>query len=113
MPKERRAVRIESAGQKIERDAAAVFAQHFRIAHTGQRMIIRDEIKRFALGLQRDGRPHHAEIIPDVQRAARLNTGKNPPVFFLCHVERVEDLAELFKSAAAFNRCQRNSLCSE
>src|SRR5437867_792098 len=77
MPKERRALRIESAGQKIECDAAAVCAQGFGVAQTGERMIIGNEIKRFALGLERDGRLHHAKIIADVQRTAWLNTGQN------------------------------------
>ncbi len=82
MPKERRALGIESARQKIECDAAAVCAQHFRVAQTRERMVIGDEIKRFALGLQRDGRPHHAKIIADVQGTAGLDTGKNAHAFF-------------------------------
>ncbi len=66
---------IKSARQKIERDAAAVFPQRVRIMQTGERMIIRDKVKRFALGLQRDRGPHHAEVISDVQDAARLDAG--------------------------------------
>jgi hypothetical protein len=77
MPKERCALRIESAGQKIECDAAAVFAQHFRVTQTCERMVIGHEIKRFALGLQRDGRAHHPKIIASVQGTAGLETGQN------------------------------------
>ena len=66
---------IETARQKIECDAAAVCAQHFRVAQTRQCVVIGDEIKCLALGLQGDGRPHHAEIIADVQGAAGLDAG--------------------------------------
>ena len=36
-------------------------------------MVVRDEIKRLAFFLQRDGRLHHPEIISEVQRAAGLD----------------------------------------
>ena len=75
LQKERAPFRIEPAGQKIERHPPAVFTQRLRIPHAGQRVIIGDEIKRFAFGLQRDRRLHHAEIIADVQNATRLNAG--------------------------------------
>ena len=77
MPKKRCALRIESTRQKIERHASAVRAQGLRIAHTGERMIIGDEIQRFTLGMQRNGWLHHAEIIADVQSTTRLNAGEN------------------------------------
>src|SRR5262245_42737511 len=77
MPKERCALRIESACQEIECNAAAVCLQYFRVAQTRERMIIGDEIKRFALGLQRHRRLHHAKIIANVQSTAWLKTGKN------------------------------------
>ena len=73
MLKQRRAFRIETAGEKIERDATAVLAQHCWIADTGERMIIGDKIKCFALRLQRNRGPHHAEVIADVQHAAGLD----------------------------------------
>jgi hypothetical protein len=38
-------------------------------------MIIRDEIKCFAFLLKSQGGLDHAEIISDVQNAARLNAG--------------------------------------
>ena len=75
LPKQRAAFRVETAGQKIERNAATVFAQHLRIAHAGEGMIFGDEIERFAFGLQLDGRSHHAEIISDMQHATRLDAG--------------------------------------
>ena len=75
LPEKRGALGIETARQKIERNAPAVFPQRVRIAQAGQRVIIGDEIERFAFGLQRDGRPHHAEVIADVQSAAGLNAG--------------------------------------
>jgi hypothetical protein len=40
-------------------------------------MVIGDEIKRFALGLQRDRRPYHAKIVADVQSTAGLDSGQN------------------------------------
>src|SRR5215831_19646468 len=88
MPKERCALRIESARQKIECHAAAVRAQHFRVAQTCERMVVGNKIKRFALGLQRDGRPHHAKIIADVQSTAGLNAGQNSHLFIVCQSER-------------------------
>jgi hypothetical protein len=39
----------------------------------GERVIIRDEVESLALSLQRDRRPHHAEVVPDVENAARLD----------------------------------------
>ena len=75
MPKKRRAFRIESACQKIERDTSAVRAQRLRIAQTGKCMVVGDEIKRFTLGLQRDGGLHHPKVIADVQSTAGLNPG--------------------------------------
>src|SRR6188472_1121975 len=88
MPKKRCALGIEAARQKVERNAVAVCAQHFRVAQSCERMIISDEIKRFALGLQRYGRPHHAKIIADVQSPAGLDTGKDSHAFVSCHSER-------------------------
>jgi hypothetical protein len=56
-------------------------------------MVIGDEIKRFALGLQRHRRLHHAKIIPDVQGAAWLEAGKNAHVFFVYYLERNRDIS--------------------
>ena len=75
MPKKRGALGIEATRQKIERDAPAVLAQDFRIAHTGERVVIGNEIECFAFGLKRDSRLHHAEIIADVQNTTGLNSG--------------------------------------
>ena len=72
---ERSAFGIETGRKKIDRNTPDVFAENVRVAHTGQRVIIGNEIKRFALILKRDSGPHHAEIIADVQEAARLNAG--------------------------------------
>ena len=75
-----RACRVPDRARSARKSTAtppAVFAQDLRIAHTGERMIIGDEIKRFAFVLQRDRRLHHAEIIADVQDAAGLNAGKD------------------------------------
>ena len=77
MPKKRCPLWIKSAREKIERHAPAIRAQSLRVAHTGKRMIIGNEIKRFALGLERDGWPHHAEVIADVQSAAGLDAREN------------------------------------
>ena len=66
MPEERCALRIESACQEIECDTVAVYAQRFRVAQSGECMIIGDEIERFALGLKGNSRLHHAKIIADV-----------------------------------------------
>jgi len=68
-------LRIEAARQKIERDTTRIFTQRLWIADAGERVVLGNEIKRFALGLQRNRRPHHAEIIADVQHAAGLYSG--------------------------------------
>src|SRR6266481_5821887 len=76
---ERSAFGIEAGRKKIDRNTPDVFAENIRIAHTGQRVIISDEIKRFTFVLKCDCLSHHAEIIADVQNPATagLNTGKD------------------------------------
>src|SRR5207253_11143543 len=71
------ALRIETAGEKIDGHAPAVFSQQRWILQAGESVIIGDKIKGFAFGLESNRRPHHAEIIPDVENAAGLNAGKN------------------------------------
>src|SRR5437016_12861088 len=68
------AFRVETASEKIECNAAAVFSQSFRITQAGECVVIGDEIKRFSLSLQSDPGPHHAEVIADVQHTTGLNT---------------------------------------
>src|SRR5438034_11489968 len=87
MPKKRSALRIKAARQKVKRHAPAVFTESLRIPHRGERVIVGDKIKRFSLGLQRNSRLHHAEIITDVQRAAGLDTRKDAHGL-ICHPER-------------------------
>lgn len=41
-------------------------------------MVIGNEIKCLALVLEFNGRLHHAEVVAHVQRAGRLDAGKNP-----------------------------------
>jgi hypothetical protein len=68
--------RIQTASEKIERDTAGVLTQHLWITDAGERMIISNKIKGFALCLKRDRWPHHAEIIADVQESRSVwNTG--------------------------------------
>src|SRR4029077_7724403 len=75
--KQRRLLGIESAGEKIQRDPKRIFAQRFRIAQASKRVVIGDEIKRFAYFLELDRGAHHAEIIANVQDAAGLNAGQD------------------------------------
>src|ERR1041385_4139731 len=113
MSKQRRAFRIESARQKIQCHAVAIRAQQFRIAQTCKRMVIGDKIKRFTLGLQRHGRPHHAKVIPDVQGTAGLDTGKNSHLslsVILSGVEESQFYSEHFASAAQTYRDSSTSL---
>src|SRR5437762_9348153 len=70
-------------------------------------MIIGDEVKRFALGLKRDGRSHHAEVIADVQNATGLNTGEDAHGSFICHSERSLRISVV--SSEYFHRFARNS----
>src|SRR6476660_10330672 len=105
MPKQCRALRIESTCQKIECDAAAVCAQYLRVAQTRERVVIGDEIKRFTLGLQRDLRPNHPKVMADVQSTAWLDTGKDSHAFFLCHVERSRDISNCL-IGCAFKQCR-------
>ena len=104
LAEERGPFRIEPAGEKIERHAPAVFPQRLRILQAGERVIIGDEIKRLALGLERDRRPHHAEIIPDVENAAGLNAGKNAHEISLPVVlSEVDAVTQLTLSGRAFH----------
>ena len=41
-------------------------------------MVIGDEIIRLAFVLEFNGRLHHAEVVAYMQRAGRLDAGKNP-----------------------------------
>ena len=84
LAEERGPLRIKSAGEEIERHPARIFAQGLRIAQAREGMIIGDEVKRLALSLERDGGPHHAKIVADVEDAAGLDAGKD------AHVERSE-----------------------
>ncbi len=77
LPEERRLLRVEPAGQEIERDAAGVFPQQRRIVEGGQRVIIGDEIKGLAALLPLDGGTHHAEVIADVRDAGGLDAGED------------------------------------
>ena len=72
---EDRLLRIQSASQKIQRHIERVLPPLLGIEQRRHRMIIGDEIKRLALLLQLDGRPHHPEIISEMQRARRLDAG--------------------------------------
>src|SRR5437868_4822897 len=75
LSKQRGLFGIEAASEKIERDTVGIFAERFRIPQAGERMIIGDEIKRLAFLLELDRRPHHAEIISDVEDATGLYAG--------------------------------------
>ena len=77
LAEEKRFRRIQPAGQKIERYVARIFAQGFGIVERRQCVQVGDEIERLALVLQFDGRTHHAEVIAEVQRAGRLDAGKD------------------------------------
>src|SRR5207248_9451179 len=71
------AIRIETASEKIQCYSPAIGSECFRIIDRRERVIIGDEIKRLALCLERNCRPHHPEIISDVKNAGGLNAGKN------------------------------------
>src|SRR5437868_4396639 len=79
LPKERPPLHVQTAREKIQRDPPAVAVERLRIVNRRQRMIIGDEIKRLVLlgFLKGNGRPHHPEIISDVENAGGLNAGKN------------------------------------
>ena len=64
---------VQAAGEKIQRDAPVVFAQFRRVLHAVERVVIGDEIKRLALGLERDGGTHRAEVVAEVEDAGRLD----------------------------------------
>ncbi len=72
-----RAFRIESTGQKIQRQFADICAKRLGILHRGQRMQIGDEIKRLASLLKLDRGLHHSKIVAEMRRARGLDAGKN------------------------------------
>jgi hypothetical protein len=75
LEEERAPFRFKTAGQEIDRHLPAVLPQRFGIPQAGQRMIIRDEVKCLAFGLECDRRLDHSEVIADMQIAARLDAG--------------------------------------
>ena len=70
-------VRREAAGEKVEGHVARVAAQGCRIMQRSESVEIGDEVKRFPLILQFDGRTHHAKIIAQMQCAGGLDAGKD------------------------------------
>ena len=68
-------LRVQSAGQEIQRDIQGILAPLRGIEQRGHGMVIGDEIVGLPLVLQFDRRLHHAEIIAQVQRARGLNAG--------------------------------------
>ncbi len=68
---------IQPAGQEVQRHVPGALAQGLGVRHRRQPVVVRDEQKGLALLLQLQGRPHHPEIVPDVQLARGLNTRQN------------------------------------
>ena len=75
LAKENRLLRIQPAGQEIQRHIQRIGAALLGIEQRSHRVIIGDEIKGLPFFLQFNGWPHHPKIIPDVQRAGRLYAG--------------------------------------
>ena len=75
LPEEHRPLRVEAAGEEIQRHVERVLAALGGVDQRGHRVIIGDEIERLALLLQLDGGLHHPEVIAEMQRARRLNAG--------------------------------------
>src|SRR5207302_5637859 len=88
-------IRIESAGEEIDRDTTAVFPQPVRIPHAGKRVVVGDEIERLSFGLQRNGRLNHPEIVTNMESAAWLDPGKN--AHFSCNPEGSRGISLLQK----------------
>ena len=72
-----RFLRVEAAGEEIERDLEAVPAPLSGVEQRSHRVIVGDEIKRLASFLKLDGRLHHPEIISQMQRAGGLDARQN------------------------------------
>jgi hypothetical protein len=70
-------LRIEPAGEEVDRQIPHMTAQGGGIVDRGERVVVGDEIKGLALLLQPDGRLHHAEVIANVETAAGLDAGEN------------------------------------
>ena len=75
LAEQQRLARVQAAGQEIQRHVQCSAASFGGVHQGGHGMVISDEVKRLALLLQFDGGLHHAEIIPQVQRARGLNAG--------------------------------------
>src|SRR5438445_8143913 len=99
LQEERAAIGIESAGEEIDRDTPAVFAQLIRIPHAGERVVIGDEIEGLAFGLQRDCGPNHPEIIANMEDATWLNARKN--AHLSCRSERSRGISSLQRAETA------------
>ena len=64
---------IEAAGEEIQSDIPGILAPLGGVEEGGHGMVIGDEVQRLALVLQLNGRPHHPEIVSEVQGAAGLD----------------------------------------
>ena len=78
MAEEHRLGRIKPAREKIQRHILRILAALICIIERGHRVVIGDEIIRLSLVLEFNGRLHHAEVVAYMQRAGRLDAGKNP-----------------------------------
>ena len=73
LAKENGFFRVKATREKIQRHRQRIFPPLLRVEQRRHRMIVRDEIKRLALILKRNGGLHHPKVISEVQRAAGLD----------------------------------------
>ena len=78
LTEEHRLGRIQSAREKIQRHILRILAPLLCVIERGHRVVVGDEIIGLALVLELDRRLHHAEVVAHMQRAGRLDAGKNP-----------------------------------
>ena len=77
LAKKGRSSRVQAAGEKVERQFAAMVAEDDRVVNGGQSVIVSNKIKGFAFMLQANGGLHHAEIISKVGAACWLDAREN------------------------------------
>ena len=71
---------IQPGGQEPGRDLVGLGAQLRGLLRHGDRVQVDDAVDRLVLALQAHPVAHRAEIVAEVQLAARLDAGKDPPL---------------------------------
>ena len=83
-------VGVEPGGEEARRDLVGLGAQRRRLLRHGDRVQVDDAVDRLVLALQPHPVADRAEIVAEVQIAARLDAGEDPPLHGLPSVRSAD-----------------------